>query len=1098
VTVPPALRPILRSLSSFLVALLIAGLASSQSSGSPEASPTVETLFLAPGASLERSIHGGETQSIDLRLDAKTFLLLEIATRGVSLSSRLVSPVGKTIARAEGSRDQLLAVITDHEGTHRLELVAPKEQRVTKRLTVKILALRPAAPEDQARVRGAEALAEGRRLISLNDEEQRSRAEALLTESLTLWQKAGDPRGEVEALLECAELRSKQGDMSGALAWGKRALDLSRESGYAEGEARALGVMGFCNSQLAHHDEANRLLLLSLEILRRVGGPFEQASMLVDLGIAYQKKQDFQAALQTFEEALPLAEASGDPGLKARVLTGVGAGHFLQYRLAKAKEIWEEALELSRQTGDQQLEADLEQNLAAVYQSQGQFQKALDLFTRAVTRTSVKESGMAYYNMGNLFLELGTPQKALENYRLSQRAFQAKGNAEYEANALIGVGWALQRMGEPQAAIAEYEKARGLLPTESWNVIFSIGRAQIDLQKSEEALPSLQRALAMARMNSDRSREAATLLALGSAYAGLGQPEQAVDNLKAAITLGNQIGHHSVVALALLKRSLLRRDQGRLEEALADVENALAVIESTRRNIAGDQLRTGFFAAKRTYYDLDIDLLLQLDKLQPDGGYRAQALETSERARARGLLDLLAEGRIDVRQGLDPDLRQREDDLSDQISRLQSELRAGNAKPERLQELQAERDELDMRREQLEVEIQNKNKRYAEVRYPVPLKLAEIRSRILDDRTALLEYVLGEKSSTLFVITREKIKTFELPASEEIAQQVVRLRRALEQDSLLKRQDYLESAFGLYRDLLKPASATLRGKSNMLIVPDGALYYIPFEALLTEATDLPYRNLPYLLRQYSIAYIPSASVLAGLREPRQEPSSMERKQVVAFAPFASTRKEVLTRGAGQDSYPDSVEGRWIFSPLPASGREAAEIAGLYPGAALSFVGGAADEATVTRNPAVATARRLHFATHAQIDELHPEYSALVLAEKPGEDGLLQMREIFNLKLSADLAVLSACETGLGKEITGEGLMGLTRAFFYAGVPSLVVSLWNVVDGPTPDLMLDFYKNLDRLQNKAKALQTSKLSMITGGTYSHPSYWAPFILLGEPQ
>ncbi len=1092
----PTLRSLIRTLS-FLVALLAAGAIQGQANETPATAFAAETLSLTPGASLEREIRGGETLSFDLHLDAEKFLLLEIATRGMNVSSRLVSPSEKTIALVEGSRDQLLAVITDLGGTYRLEL-APKEQKVTKRLTVKILELRPAASEDKARVRGAKALAEARRLLSLKDEDQGSRAEALLAESLTAWQEAGDPRGEVETLIEQAELRSKQGDMSGALAWGKKALDRAQESGYGEGEANALGVMGFYHSQLGHYDEAKRLFLLSLEIWRRIGGPFEQASLLVDLGIAYQKKQDFQAALETFQEALPLAEASGDLALKARVLAGIGAGHFLQYRYVKARESWESALELSKQIGEPQLEANLEQNLAAIYHNVGKFQEALDLFTHAVAKASTKELGMAFYNIGNLYLELGDPETARKKYELSRQAFQAKGSAEWEANALIGIGWALQRLGNPAEAIVEYERARRLVPAESWNVAYSIGRAQIDLGKPGEAIPFLERALGMARANGDRSQEAPTLLALGSAYAELGQPEQALVHLGEAIAVGRQIGHQSVVALAYLKRSLLRRDQGRLEEALADGESALETIESTRRNLADDQLRTGFFAAKRTYYDLDIDLLLRLDKLQPGKGYQARALETSERARARGLLDLLAEGRIDLRQGLDPDLLRREGSLSDQITQVQSELRTGNASPERFQELLAKRDKLDDEQEQLEVEIQTKNKRYADVRYPVPLKLEEIQSRILDEDTALLEYVLTEQRTALFVITRKESKTYELPKSEEITKLVVRLRGALEKESPLTRRTYLESASALYHALLEPASAALAGKSNLLIVPDGALYYIPFEALLTEPADRPYRDLPYLLRRYSIAYIPSASVLAGLREPRSEPAPVERKQVVAFAPFATPGKEAVTRGAGKGSPPSSTEGRWSFKPLPASGREIAEIAGLYPGAALKFVGDEADEATVTRNPAVAAARRLHFATHAQIDERHPEYSALVLAGRAGEDGLLQVREIFNIRLSADLAVLSACQTALGKEITGEGLLGLTRAFFYAGVPSLVVSLWNVVDGPTPDLMLDYYQNLDRRESKVKALQTSKLSMIARGTFSHPSYWAPFILLGEPR
>lgn len=1087
-TIPPARHPIVLSLSSCVVALLVAGLIQSRANDTSKAPSTVEVLALAPGASLEREIRSGETKSFDLPLASGTFVFLEIPQRNVSLSARLSSPIGETLSAIQGAGPHLLAATTDREGIHRLEIAAPREQKAPKRFTVKILALRSATPADEARVRGAAALAEARH-ISLESEEQRPQAQALLAASVKAWQEAGDPRGEVEALLQAAELRSKKGEISESLAFGEKALKRSKESGLAEAEARALEGLGFGNSQLARHDEAIRLYLLSLEIWKKVGSPSDMASVLLGLGNAYQLKQDFQAALQAFEKALPFAEASGDLAQRARVLGGVGAGHFLQYRLGKARETWEEALELSKQAGDQEIEGKLEQNLAAVHQSQGQLQKALDLFTRAVAKTPANEAGMIRYNMGNFFLELGDPQRARENYRLSQQAFRAKGNAEYEANALIGVGWALQRMGDPEAAIANYEKARRLVPSESWNIACSIGRAQIDLGKPAEAVPSLQRALGIAKANGDRSREAVTLVALGSAYAALGQPEQALEHLGTAIAIGSQIGHQSVVALALLKRSLLRRDQARLEEALTDVENALAAIESTRRNIAGDQLRTGFFSAKRTYYDIDIDLLLQLDKLQPEKGYRARALETSERARARGLLDLLAEGRIDLRQGLDLELLRREETLSDQISHVQSELRAGNASPVRLQELRAILDGLDAQREQLEVEIQTKNKRYADVRYPVPLKLEEIQSRILDDHTALLEYVLTGQSSVLFVVTREEIETYELPKSEEITRLAVRLRGALEKESLFTRPAYLESAFALYRALLEPASAALAGKSSLLIVPDGALHYIPFEALLTEKVDRPYQNLPYLLRQYSIAYIPSASVLSGLRELRQEPALPERKEVVAFAPFASSEKRKV---AG------SEEGRWTFEPLPASGREVAAIAELYPKATLSFVGDEAAEAALTRNPAVATAKRLHFATHAQIDELRPEHSALVLAERTGEDGLLQVREIFNLKLSADLAVLSACETALGKEITGEGLMGLSRAFFYAGVPSLVVSLWNVVDGPTPALMVDFYKNLDRSQNKAKALQASKLSMIDLGTYSHPSFWAPFILLGEPQ
>ena len=1084
---------ILRSLSPLLIALLAVGLGCRPDRTGT--SPAAETLTLRPGVAREVVLRGGETKAFNLRLPAKTFLFLAVYPRSLNLSSsnlstRIVNPSGEAIGVGEGGKilgTQLLAVVTDREGVYHLELISRNPQSPPGRCTLRALELRPSRPADEVRVRGAKDLAEARRVLALDPEKNGVQAESLVAKSLTHWRTGGGARGEVEALFEMAELRTGQ-DVPGALVWYEKAARKSRESGFTEGEARALNRMGYYKLQLQRYQEAIDDYLRSLDLWQRVGGPYEKAHTTQGLANIYFTQGNLEAALRTYLEALDFAVSSGDSSQQAANWASIGNIDYLQYRFDSARKNWEKALELSRQADDEGMEANIGNNLAIYYQNQGQFQKALDLLIRVAAR---QDSGMIRYNIGNLYTELGDLDRALENYQLSQAAYHATANPQ-EVRALIGIGGIHQRRGDPRAAVAEYEKARRLTPEEeSWGLLHSTALARMDLGQPREALPLLTRALEKA--SHTQPEKAATLLALGSVYARLGQADRAAENLSKAITAGSEIGYQSVVSLAFLRRAELRRDQGLFERALADVEKAIMVVESTRRNLASDQFRTGFFAARRTYYDLNTELLLRLDRRQPGKGYGVRALEASERARARGLLDLLAEGRIDLRQGLEPDLRQREDALSARISQKQSELRSGRTRAERIQTLSAELDQLNQQWEDLGVEIQSRNKRYAEVRYPLPLKLEEIRDRVLDDQTVLLEYVLQKKSSTLFVITREEIKTYDLPAAGEIADRVRRLRKALEQDSFLTRRDYLDSAFQLYRDLLEPAAGILAEKSNLLIVPDGALYYLPFEALLTEpAGDRGFRDLPYLLRRHPVAYIPSASVLAGLREPRPEPPAANRKQVAAFAPFAVPGKALAsTSGA-------SGARRWSFGPLPASQREVSAIAGLYPGSALSFVGGKADEDAVTRNPAVARVRRLHFATHAQIDERQPEDSALVLAEQPGEDGLLQAREIFNLKLSADLAVLSACQTALGKEVTGEGLIGLSRAFFYAGVPSLVVSLWNVADSPTPELMLDFYRDLDRPQDKAKALQTAKLAMIERGVYSHPSYWAPFILLGEPR
>jgi CHAT domain-containing protein len=266
--------------------------------------------------------------------------------------------------------------------------------------------------------------------------------------------------------------------------------------------------------------------------------------------------------------------------------------------------------------------------------------------------------------------------------------------------------------------------------------------------------------------------------------------------------------------------------------------------------------------------------------------------------------------------------------------------------------------------------------------------------------------------------------------------------------------------------------------------------------LTAPAAGRPLRNLPYLIREHAVSYVPSVSVLASLRPPATRPAAA-RPRFVAFAnPTLDPGGKVpaaVTRSL--------VEGNssWRLAPLPEAESEAAGIARLYPsGESKVYSGDDAREENVKHNALVETAERLHFATHGLLDGRHPELSGLVLAQEPGgEDGFLQAYEIFRLKLSADLVVLSACET-LGTEVTGEGVVGMTRAFLYAGAPSVLVSLWRVSDTGTSDLMLHFYRSLEPADDEAGSLRRAKLEMIADPRRSHPYYWAPFVLVGRPR
>ncbi len=1048
---------------------------------------------------MEREISPGIAQEQPLSLAADTYLVLEIVPVGLDVEAALLGADGRAVATAEGASGagspKVLGLVVSASGAYRLRVAALGARPPSGRYEVAVRSFRPTEKGDDLRLQAAKRLAEGRRLRSQPGEEDRKLELLKLTAALALWQSIPDGAGEAEALAEIGGFYADQENYQEALRWHLRSLERAQASGDREGEATARRNAGSCYRGLANLTAALESYRQSIRTWKEIGLPRQEASTLQGLGRVYLEGQNLQSALEAFNQALALEQAEGDIAEQAHTLSGIGIVYLDQGNISEAWKAWEKALEFSRAVGDADSEGVLENNLGGAYYRYGQLQKAIEVFTALVERGSPGNDGVVFCNLGAIYLELGDLDKALDSYQRGLAAYR-KTNAPQQADALVGIGSTLQRMGDPQAALKSYDEARKLQPQGFWLIDYWEAFAKSALGRQDEALRTLERALSVVRAGGQRSSEDQVLLAMGVVYRALGKLDLAADCLQRAIALGEEIEYPNVVTSALLQEAMIHRERGQLDRAQADLEKALGNIESTRTNIAGQNIRTGYLSSKRGYYELYVDLLMQRSALDPEGGYRSLAFWASERARARGLLDLLAEGRIDVGEGLSDELRDKEGRLATELAQVQTELGSKAPSPARTKELKAQLGRLHERQEHLDWEIRNQNRRYSQVRYPQPLKPEKIQQD-LDGGTALLEYVLAKRGGTLFVLTREGLTSYPLPGSEEMAQQVRRLRSALEKESLLTKAAYADSAFQLYQMLVAPAAPAIAGKTSLLIVPDRDLYYIPFEALLTAPADSrPYADLPYLLRAYSIAYTPSASVLAELRQPRP-PLSPDARNLVAFAPFSEGAEGA---GAGEPAGSRKPETDRDFPLLPGSRREVAGIAGLYPGSSLQFFGSAATEETVKHDPAVAAARRLHFATHAQLDERYPEYSALILARstESGEDRYLRVQEIFNLKLAADLVVLSACQTALGKELTGEGLIGLTRAFFYAGVPSLVVSLWNVTDAPTPDLMLSFYQELDRLQDKSQALRNAKLAMISRQTYAHPSYWAPFILIGEPK
>ncbi|HKR01412.1 MAG TPA: CHAT domain-containing tetratricopeptide repeat protein [Pyrinomonadaceae bacterium] len=598
------------------------------------------------------------------------------------------------------------------------------------------------------------------------------------------------------------------------------------------------------------------------------------------------------------------------------------------------------------------------------------------------------------------------------------------------------------------------------------------------------------------------------------------------------------------------------------EEAVASYREALATIETIRQgSLRADESRTTFLATTKDVYDETSNNLAEMALIvAPTPGaplegqaltYAAEAFKVVEQGRARSLLDMLGESGADITAGVPPELLKRKQDNLDRQQEIAQQLTGvavaeGEEKPD-TNKLEAELETLSVEYDNIENQIRAASPRYASLTAPQPLTLAEVQQKVLDDKTALLEYSLGEQGSYMWAVTPASVALFKLPARSAVDGQAQALRAQLIPPKLQRRIagiDVAEATRGLslttdptaagpaaafstasnalYKTVVEPA-AKIVGDKRLLVVADGALNYVPFEALVTSTGPTDYPSLAYLIKTNEVVYAPSASVIAVIRQGYTKPTG-KSLLVVADPVFtatdprakgagaaASTQASADTRGLSLSSAVTDVAAP-AGATAPATGLQLARLNGTRVEAQqiaqlTRTSGGTADVwLDLEANEAKVTAadmkkyRAVHIATHGLLNTERPQFTGVVLSlvgNKTG-DGFVRTDEIFNLNLGSPLVMLSACETGLGKEKRGEGVIGLTRAFMYAGAPTVGVSLWSVADKSTADLMTDFYKRLLASPDASPtaSMRAAQIAMIDGKKYALPFYWAPFVLVGE--
>lgn len=1116
------------------------------------------------GQSIEREITGGQVHRYQLMLSRGEYAHIVIEQMGVDVAVTMSDPKGKELCLIDspnGTRGpEIIYFIAEFSGYHRLEVNVPEKDSVPGRYQAKVEALRMAASQDFSRAAWHRVFAEGMKLKGQSTAESMRAAIIKYQEAEKYLSEINEPVANALTFSGLGEVYHYLGERKKALDSFLQALPFVQATGDRNEEAFVLNSLGLVYNSLGDMQKALDSYDRSLTLMRASDNSRGEASVLNNLGRIYDSWGEKQRALDYYNQALSLMRAKGDRPGEALALNNLGLIYNFLGEKQKALDYYDQALPIMRAKGDRRGEALVLNNLGMTYRSIGEKQKALDYYLRSLRLRQVvgdrQGEGNVLNNLGSLYLTSGDRERALNYYSQSLQIRQAIGDRQGETATTNNIGYLYNLLGESQKALDYYNRALELCrvvgnPRGESTTLSNIGLIYNALGDNEKALDYYNKALRLKRSVEDRPGEAITLNNIGSVYADLGDCEKARENLDPALKILRAVSDRSGEALALYNLARVERQRGNLIEARSHLEAALDIIDSLRTKVDVYELRASYFASVRNWYELYISLLLEMHQQDTLAGHDVAALEAGERARARSLLEILAESGADIRLGADPSLLERERGLQQQLNArasAQIALLSRKHTAAQAESIAKQIDALTTQLQQVKAEIRVSSPRYAALTQPQPVKLSEIQQQLIDQNTLLLEYFLGRKQSYLWVVSSTSIAAYQLPPRAEIEKAAADLNDLLIVRSLASGMaetgrrvqalaadaKYWSQAVQLSHILFGPVASQL-GQKRLLIVADGVLQSIPFAALpaplVSSTTDgenrRPEAELLPLIAEHEIISLPSASTLAALRRETAGRAPAEKSLAVLADPVFTVDDSRVRRneskvakktgvqssgendahlttrqmtGSGQETGVIDAESR--FGRLLSTRREAAEIMALVPERerkqALDFEASRA----MVLSPELSRYRIVHFATHGLLNSVHPELSGIVLSlvDERGDpqDGFLRLHDIYNLKLPAELVVLSACRTGLGKEIKGEGLIGLARGFMYAGVPRIVASLWKVDDRATSELMKCFYQGLlgpERLR-PAEALRRAQLSIRKQKQWRAPYYWAAFVIQGE--
>lgn len=1106
----------------WLLPILTGGPAQAQTADSPEP--------LEIAVTLDRELAARQSHGFLVMLKSGEYARVRVYQHSINVVVAVAAPDGANVLAVNDSTSggESAEWVAGEAGAYVVRIGPAGPSPSPGRYAITLEDVEQATERLRLQVEAARAFSRGMALWGEQTTQGQLKAAGNFQEALTHARAARDQSREANALLQLSLLYADTGDKQKALDFAAQALPVARAARDLRAEGWALNAAGHAHNTFGDRRKAVEFFNQALPVMRAAADRDGEGAVYNNLATAHSWLGDKHRALEYLELGIRIYGDIQDRRKLSILFNNKGVIHGELGEYQRALEQYQASLDLRREMSDRRGEGISLNNMGSAYSSLAEYQKALDSYSAALEiHRSLNRPWDAAINLHNIawvYGSLGDRPRALEYYRQAEAILREVKDESSLGNTLNNLGELYAAGGDHRKALETYSealthrRAAGHADGEA-STLSNMGVSFAKLGQRDPAREHFEQAIAILRKSGDRRRLAVALRRFGALHREEPDQQPALDCLDEALAIARSIRDRRGEAETLAELARVYRDRGDAAAAQRRAESALSLFESLRLTMASPALRASFFAAARDTQELDIEQLLRLHRERPGQGFDAAALLAAERGRARSLLELLVESGVELRTGAGIALLDRERELerliagkAEQRTRLLSRKRDDPAASAIARDLDALAAELD----RVQGRIRDSSPRYGALTRPSPLGLREIQTTVLDEGTVLLEYALGSARGYLWAVTPSSVDVFELPRRAEIESAVKRVYDLLTARNhkppgetpaaraariLQADRAFPAAAREVSRILLAPAAPRL-GRQRLLIAGEGILNYLPFAALPDPAAGGT-KPVP-LMVNHEIVTAPSASVLAVLRsEAAAREPARKMLAVLADPVFNASDSRVARRDepsasrlrAGYD-----LDGT-RFVRLRFTRTEAEAIARLAPPeATLKALDFDASRETVLR-PDFGQYRIVHFATHSLLDNQRPELSGVVLSlvDRSGQrqNGFLRLYDVYNLKLGAELVVLSACQTALGDEVKGEGLIGLTRGFFYAGASRVVASLWETDDRTPAELMKRFYESLlARGESPAAALRSTQLAAWKMAGWEEPYFWASFILQGE--